>query len=402
MSATTTALLPIAAVLLAACGSTATRGIPAPDGQQSYVGTSASDIWHVSPEAENLVRHWDGREWRDIDLSSIGPAVRPTEVVGPDTMWLRQHVGFDWTLYTLSADGTTEAVDLPPAPEAPFDNSVAYVLHGGGDAVFATAEGREAPSNRARTRLYRRDGDAWTELPALPDGANFGGVRVGTDGEIMAEVTDWTYSSQCAAVDPNQATVVNPVIRDDVMHGDPSPYVWLRDGAWVRLSGTRCMSFDIQSDGASLPNPTFPIHDLWSRHWHFDGAVIRPLMVPGALSYRGLYTHVDGETVRISEAPRGAAGGGAASENDEFSCDTFGNCTPVGDTFTFVGTEWIAERWNGAAWVGRRSIARGQTCAGFGCIYVGDEPGIVGQLDDGTVLIYQSGDGAATLALVEP
>ncbi len=403
MNATLRLSLSVAAGLLAACGSsTKTSAIPVPpDGMHRYVGTSPSDIWQIAPDSGSIVRHWDGSAWSDIDITSVGPADAGS-VAGPGALWIRVATAEEFSFHRLGVDGSTEALDLPPPIEAPYDHFSSYSLSGWGGTLLVSVTG-EATDFRERSRMYRRDGDAWTELPQLPEGVVFGGARVGADGEILAQTTDWTYTSHCEEVDPNQATVVNPVVRDDVMHGSPTPYLWLRDGAWVPLSGMRCIGAETSADGLAAASPTFPIDNLWARYWHFDGTLIRPLMVPGAMSYRAMYTYVDGETVRISEAPHGVGGSaGAASENDEFSCDNYGNCQPVGDTYAYVGTKWVAETWDGVAWTGQRKIADGQTCAGVGCIYVGDAPGIVGQLEDGTVLIHQdTDDQETTLALIE-
>lgn len=391
MSAGIRGALLLAAGVLSACGSTKGE-VPAVDGEQYYVGTSATDIWNAPPENQTMLRHWDGDAWSDVDLTSIGPSVAGP-VAGPETIWVTTVAGFDWSLHRLGADGTTEAVDLPPPPDAPYDRSVRYQLFGWGDTLVADVDGASI-EGAVRSRLYRRDGDAWTALPPLPDGLGVSGVRVGADGEIMAMIVDWTYTSACDDFNPNDAHLAH----EDIAHGQASPYLWLRGDAWVRITGMRCVSQpEYLTDRFWIANPTFPIDDLWSTTWHFDGTRLRPLQVPGKVA---LYTHADGETVRFSERWIGAASRGGDAGGDDWSCDSYGNCGPVGASYTFRGTEWVASRWNGSAWAGEHVVAQGQACTGTGCAYVGTSPTIVGQLQDGTVMIYQPADGS--VALVEP
>lgn len=372
--------------------------IPAAEGGlQRYVGTSLSDVWQLpaygNADGVLTAQHWDGEAWSSVSIPGDFAQTITGPVAGDGALWAASASGGKpvvWTLHRVHADGSDELVALPPAPEPPFDAKPIYRFEGYRGVVVAVVGGYgpDAQWNEILTtpRVYRRDGESWTPLPSLPSDVVDAAARVGVDGEILVQVFQTYLDGK-----------YGDYVVCDGSGGPTSPFLRLQGDSWVPVPADPCIGQTGTDDLFTVANPIFPIDDVWSRSWHYDGSVVTTPDVTAPP--RRLYTRIEGKTVRISEQPAGAA----ADPGTAWNCDESGNCVP-GDTFTYTGTEWVAQVRNGSTWEEPRVVANGQTCVGAGCIYRGDTPGIVGVLEDGTVLIHQPSteDAGPTLAIVHP
>jgi len=381
------------ALLCVGCGPDIETIPAAKGGIQRYAGTSPSDIWQLPKDGSAndvfITQHWNGEVWSTVSIpgdfgwSTYGP------VAGDGALWVWASKGalpVVWTLHRVHADGSDELVALPPALDPPFDKKAKYRVEAYRGAVFAVVGGfgpdPQGHEISATPRIYRRDGESWTPLPNLPSYLFEAFVRVGVDGEILVDGRVGGPNANYAICDPAS--------------GLTSPFFRLQGDTWVPVPADPCIEFSTE-EFFSIANPIFPIDDVWSRDWQYDGSKVS---TPDTTAPpRRFYTRIEGKTVRISEQFAGAAD----DPGESWNCDAVGNCVP-GDSFTYTGTEWIAHVWNGSKWEEPRVVANGETCVGAGCIYRGDTPGVVGLLEDGTVLIHQPSteDEGPTLAIVRP
>lgn len=372
-----------AMVLFTACGGGAT-GIPVSGAVTSIAGTGPDDLWNL-----HTMEHWDGKAWTKVTVDQSGISHESDYVAAEKgVLWASGGEGGKGKVWRVDTTGARIDVTAGlPDTDAPIrvsscrGTAVATVVSGGGGG-YATR----------RARLFRREGDGWTELPAPAAPGWVAGALVTAGGQVWARTATNAprIGLKDAAVQNNERAL-------------SAGLMMLKGDRWVPLLATKALQF--RALGELTPaSPSFPADDLWldslsveghPSQAYFDGTVARPVAIPMPHSTASRVFFGSHGLTAVFEGPRNPIDPGPS-----WTCDGSGECARS-DAAVTVETTWFKAEWSGSDWVNYTELAKGQGCSGAGCIYRGEPPGIVGELDDGTVVLRAVEDDKVRLALIK-